>query len=125
MCAIGTWVQGRERGAVIYWRLFAGPSRVAAGLLQLVFHIGELLLKLGNLLLFRVNFGLRIVDVLAGVLLLHGFLRVGIILNLGLLQFALQHVEFCLRLGDLCPLIGEALAPIIARMLGITQTRAA
>ena len=54
---------------------------------------------------------LLFVDVLAGVLLVHGFLRVGIILNLGFLRFALEDVEFFFGARDFVALIFEAVAP--------------
>src|ERR1700675_404750 len=45
-----------------------GPSRVAAGFAQRVFHIGDALLDLFDFLFFGRDFGVVLVDIFAGIL---------------------------------------------------------
>src|SRR6266481_5242655 len=78
-------------------RLGRGPARVAAGFAQGLFHIADLLLDLVDFLLLCRDLGVFVVDILAGVLLGKGFLRVTVILHLRLVVFALQDVELSLR----------------------------
>src|SRR5580704_1669147 len=78
--------------------LLSCPAGIAAGLAQIIFHVGNVLLHLRDLLFLRGNLGVLVSDVLAAVLLAQGLLWVVVILDLGLLRFALQNVEFLLGL---------------------------
>ena len=71
----------------------AGPAGVAAAGAQLVFHITELLFESGDFLFLGFHFGVLIVDFVARELLFQGFLRVGIVLEIGFLAFALKEQE--------------------------------
>src|SRR5258708_21569948 len=89
----------------------ARPTGVAAGLAKIVFHIAELLRQGCNLFFLGVGlFGLG-VDLSAGILLVHRFGRVGVILQVGLIDFALQDLVFKLGIGNFPALGGEFLAP--------------
>ena len=90
-------------------RVLAGPSGIAAGFAKFVFHIAELLFQRFQLFLFGVDLGGFVVDVRAAVLLLHGLLRIVVILDLIFVQFALQDVDFLFGAADFVALFLETL----------------
>src|SRR6266436_1040654 len=92
------------------------PPRITARLSQLLFHIIQPLLQLSHFLLLSVNFCINGVDVGTRILLLHGLLRVRVILHLGLFQLASQNLEFLL---GLCNLVALDLKPPPPRRLAI------
>src|SRR5579872_1558246 len=94
-----------------FLNLFACPAGIAARLPQLVFHIRELLLQVRDFLLFLVDLGVLVVDVLARELLIERLLRVVVILHLRLFGFALQNIEFFFCCRNLIALLLEALLP--------------
>src|SRR6266446_589810 len=89
-----------------------GPARIAAGLAQCLFHIADLLLELVDFLLLCRDLSVFVVDILAGVLLGKGFLRVAVILHLRLVVLALQDVEFPLHTVQVGIGVLELLAPL-------------
>ncbi len=84
----------RRKGYARPYRSGRGPSRVAAGFAQRVFHIGDALLDLLDFLLLCGDLGIFLVDIFAGVPFRKGLLRVGIILQLGFAILALQDTKF-------------------------------
>src|SRR5208282_696859 len=92
-----------------FW--LACPSRIAVGLPQLILKVFQPLLQLINLLLFGVDFRGLVIDILAGVLFGQRFLWVWVVFHLGLLQFALQDIEFLLSPANLIVLVLEPLSP--------------
>src|SRR5882762_6075180 len=89
----------------------ARPPGVAAGLAKVVFHIAELLLQGCNLFFLGVGLVSLGIDLSARILLVHRFGRVRVILQVGLIDFALQDFVFKLGIGNFLALGGEFLAP--------------
>src|SRR5438067_1585583 len=89
----------------------ARPARITASAAKLIFEITELLLQVSDFFFLGGDFVILLINFLTGVLLAHGFLRVGIILDIGLFSFAPQDCEFLLSIGDFPALSGKALAP--------------
>src|ERR1700720_3420066 len=83
MC--GESVEGGKRSTISG----CGPSRVAAGFAERVFHIGDSLLDLFDFFLLCRDLGVFLVDVLASVLFREGLLWIRVILELGFVIFAL------------------------------------
>ena len=52
------------------------PTRIATRFAQVILQVANMLFLLSDLLLFLGDLGLFLVDVLAGVALIHGFLRI-------------------------------------------------
>src|SRR5262245_30244003 len=100
----------RRRGSMGRLKKSAGPAGIPTAGAQLVFHVAELLLQIGNLFLLGLDLGGFLVDFGASVLFVHGLLRIGIILNIGLLQFALKNVAFEFSDGDFLALFGGSFA---------------
>src|SRR2546429_6105751 len=89
----------------------ARPARITASAAKLIFEITELLLQVSDFFFLSSDFVVLLINFLTGVLLAHGYLRIGIILDIGLFSFALQDCEFLLGVGNFPALSGKALAP--------------
>src|SRR6516162_5170905 len=89
----------------------ARPARVTPAAADFVFHIAELLPESSDFFLLGRDFVILFVDLLSGELLIHGLLRIGIVLDTRFFGFALQNVQFLFGVGNFLALRGEALAP--------------
>src|SRR5882672_2193881 len=89
----------------------ARPARVTPSAAKLVFHVAELLLEVGNLFFLGGNFFILLVNFLACELFIHGFLGVGVILQIGFFRFALKDAQCFFRVRDFPALCCKALAP--------------
>src|SRR5258706_16172932 len=94
----------------------ARPARVAAGLAKVVFHIAKLLGQGCNLFFLGVGLVGLGIDLSAGILLVHRFGRVGVILQVGFTQFPRQDIVFKLGIGNFLALGGKFLAPSAFRI---------
>ena len=88
------------------------PSRIAARLAQFVFEIGDVRFVLRDGRRLFVNLRFCIVQVLAGIFLLQRRHRVGVILLLLQVEFALQDVQFVRIVREFLVRVGEFLPPV-------------